>query len=550
MTNIFELEVKIKEIINQLKGLCSQNGLGNQADEERIITTVFLYKFINDKFMSNLNSFARDLGTSVDEVLKNENDELDAFYTMYSKDVALNYNETIEYLINKISDDNFYKIFDVALVSISNNKLNEFFCIESADGTRKPLFEPISDVVDASARNNFSKAILSIISEEKFDFSSAFDRNFDFYSAIFEHLIKDYNTASGVYAEYFTPQTVSTIIAKILVGSSEKVQASEIYDPSAGSGSLVLHLAHELGEDNDVNRAIIYTQDISNKSTRFLRINLLLNRLSESLGNVIQGDTLLNPAHYMVENNPLSGLKKYDYITSNPPYRVDFSTTRNEIEDKWANTERFFAGIPKTPKTKKESMPIYTLFIQHILYSLKETGKAAIVLPSGFLTAATEIEYKIRKKLIDEKILKGVVSMPSNIFANTGTKVSVIFIDKSQKTEDVILIDASKLGSKAKDGKNQKTILTVEDIDKIVNTFINKDTIDDFSVKVTFNEIIKNEYNINAGRYFDVKFEDLLTTEELNIKLQGLMSRLKTKFAESNKLQEEVMKQLGGISYE
>ena len=551
MPDIFEIENKIKQIIDELKGLCSQNGLGNQADEERVITSVFLYKFLNDKFMYNLQKFAKELDMTEEEVLKNENDELDGFYDAYSQDVAFGYEDTIKYLINEVSKDNFYRIFDDALVRISSSVKNELFSIETADGTKKGLFEPISNVVESSARNNFAQAIFSIISQEKFDFSEAFMRNFDFYSTIFEYLIKDYNVASGVYAEYFTPQSVSSIIAKILVGSSEKIQASEIYDPSGGSGSLVLHLAHELGDDDGINRAMAYTQDISNKSSRFLRINMLLNGLTESLHNVRQGDTLLNPAHYNIEHDASSGLKKFDYITSNPPFKMDFSTTRNQIENKWQDTDRFFAGIPKIPKTKKESMAIYTLFIQHILYSLKDNGKAAIVVPTGFITAQSGIEKKIREKLVDEKMLKGVVTMPSNIFANTGTNVSILFIDKANVEGDIVLIDASKLGKKVKDGKNQKTILSHDEEQMIINTFINQVAKEDFSIVVSYDEIKNKKYSLSAGQFFEIKINyKEITQEEFKQIMNDFTSNLEKYFNESITIEQEINKQLGELRYE
>lgn len=551
MTEIHTLEQRIKEIIDELKGLCSQNGLGNQASEETVITSVFLYKFLNDKFMFNLNSFANELGLSIEDVLTNENDVLDGFYSLYSTDVAFGYEDTIDYLVNKTGQAEFYKEFDNALMRISNSVENEHFTIETADGTKKGLFEPITDFVEASARNNFAKSIFGIISQEKFDFSNAFHNNFDFYSTIFEYLIKDYNVASGVYAEYFTPQAVSKIIAKILVGSTEKIQASEIYDPSAGSGSLVLHLAHELGDEEGINRALVYTQDISNKSSRFLRINMLLNGLTESLHNVIQGDTLLKPAHFKIEHEPSSGLKRFDYIVSNPPFKMDFSTTRDLIEQKWADTERFFAGVPVIPNKKKESMAIYTLFLQHILYSLKEKGKAAIVVPTGFITAASGIEKKIRERLIKENMLKGVVQMPSNIFANTGTNVSILFLDKSKQDEDVILMDASKLGSKVKDGKNQKTVLSIAEETDIIDAFINKKDIEGFSIVVSNSKIKNKNYSFSAGQFFEVKFDYInLTKAEFEEKINGYQNRLTELFNESQELQEKILFSFGGLNYE
>ena len=325
----------------------------------------------------------------------------------------------------------------------------------------------------------------------------------------------------------------------------------EIYDPSAGSGSLVLHLANELGDGKFGNKARVYTQDISQKSSRFLRINMLLNGLKESLENIIEGDTLETPAHFRIKGDDTSGIKKFDFITSNPPFKTDFSSTRDKIETKWEKTSRFFAGISKIPNAKKDSMAIYLCFIQHILYSLKDGGKAAIVVPTGFLTAQAGIEKRIRQQIIDNKWLRGVISMPSNIFANTGTNVSVLFIDKSNTNGEVLLMDASKLGKKIKVGKNQKTVLSKEELDKIVNMFIEYKVEDDFTVSVTCKEIKEKNYSFSAGQYFEVKFElTELTPEEFAAKINEFKTNLNKLFAEGKTLEDEIIKQLEDLKYE
>jgi len=558
MNEIFNLESKIKQMIDELKGLCATNGLSNQASEEVVITSVFLYKFLNDKFSYNLSKFSEDTGISIEDILKNANDELDAFYDTYPQDVAFKKEDTIEALINKTSNDDFYKTFDDALERISNYKENEEFSVQLSDGTRKPLFTRITESVESSKRNNFAKNIFGIISQDRFDFGGAFANNFDFYSTIFEYLIKDYNVAAGVYAEYFTPQTISSIIAKILVNMTPvEDKIYEVYDPSAGSGSLVLHLANELGKGSFGDKAQVYTQDISGKSSRFLRINMLLNGLTNSLDNIIEGDTLLKPAHYNIPHDDVSGVKQFDYITSNPPFKMDFSSTRNDIENTWADSEirdglrRFFAGVPKIKNKKKESMEIYLCFIQHILWSLKDNGKAAIVVPTGFITAQSTIEKTIREKIIENHWLKGVISMPSNIFANTGTNVSVLFIDKSNKDGEIMLVDASKLGTKVKDGKNQRTVLSNEEVEKIENTFINQDVIDDFSVKVTYDQIKEKNFSFSAGQYFEVKIEYVeITEEEFNSRMSEYASNLQKYFDEGNVLQKEIMEQLSKVRLE
>lgn len=552
----YALEVKINRMIDELQGLCSQNGLSNTAAEEVVVTSVFLYKFLSDKYTYNLTKFAEMIGESVEEVALNKNDELDAFYQYYPTDVVFHGIDTIQALVNKTALAGFAAIFDDTLERISNYPENDKFKVSTASGEKEPLFSRITEnIIDKNRRDAFARAIFGIISESKFDFGEAFDSNFDFYSTIFEYLIKNYNVASGTYAEYFTPQAVSSIIAKILVGMS-RVEDNKLYDVldcAAGSGSLVLHLANELGQGKLGNRARVYAQDVSTKSTRFLRLNMMLNGLTESLDNIVQGNSLTSPSQYNVNHDPSSGYKRFDYVTINPPFKMDFSANRNEIETNWQNTDRFFAGVPKIPNKKKESMAIYLLFIQNVLWCLKENGKAAIVCPTGFLTAQSGIEKRIRERLIEENWLKGVVSMPSNIFANTGTSVSVFFVDKSRKSEDneVILIDASKMGEKRKEGKNQRTVLHGEEVQKIIDTFVEQKVEDDFSVVVTNDEIAQKKYSFSAGQYFEVKIEYIeMSEKEFNDKLNSYVADLENLWGESRQLAFKISRDVGSLKYE
>ena len=551
MPNYVDLEKNIKSIIDDLQGLCSTNGLSNTAYEEVVVTSVFLYKFLNDKFMANLRKFCKDAGLAYESVIKNEDDMLDAFYAAYPQDVALKYEDTIDYLVQHIKDDNFHVQFDRTLVRISNYRENQSFSVETAGGEKKPLFTEITDKVEVSKRNAFARNIFSYITRDRFDFGETIEGNYDFFSTIFEYLIQNYNVASGTYAEYFTPQALSSAIGKILVHMAPvEDKIYEIYDPSAGSGSLVLHLANELGDGKFGNKARVYTQDISQKSSRFLRINMLLNGLKESLEHIIEGDTLETPAHYRIKGDDTSGIKKFDYITSNPPFKTDFSSTRDKIEIKWEKTSRFFAGVPKIPNSKKDKMAIYLLFIQHILYSLKDGGKAAIVVPTGFITAQNGIEKVIRQHIIDNKWLRGVISMPSNIFANTGTNVSVLFIDKSNTNGEVLLMDASKLGKKIKVGKNQKTVLSPKELKDIVDKFIEHKVEDDFTVSVSYEQIIKKNYSFSAGQYFDVKIDYVeLSQDEFVKKMNEYKSKLSILFAEGKTLEDEIAKHLEELEY-
>ena len=300
-------------------------------------------------------------------------------------------------------------------------------------------------------------------------------------------------------------------------------------------------LAHQIGE----NRCTIYSQDQSQKSTTMLRLNLILNNLVHSLPNVVQGDSLISWGH-AGKNGEM--MEQFDYVVSNPPFNVDFS--ESVTHKAFQNTDRFFAGVPNIPNKKKDSMAIYQCFLQHILYILKPTGKAAVVVPTGFLTAGSGIPLKIKQRIIDEGWLRGVVSMPSNIFANTGTNVSVIFIDKANKEGNVILIDASKLGEKVKIDNNQKTVLRDFEIEQIIDTFKQQKEVDDFSKVVAFDDIKQKKYSLSAGQYFDIKIEYVdITADEFNTRMSEHKRKLSEMFAESHELEKEIMEQLGRLKF-
>jgi len=535
-----DFERKTKELIDSLKGICASYGLGNDGNEFKIITQVFLYKFLNDKFAYEIKQIDETLSKAKnwEEVYsKLSEDDREMLTIQLNADTAiLEPYHLISSLFSRQNEADFAKLFDDTLKDIAKIN-NDIFAVKTAGGAKITLFDRVSEfITDTAQRDNFCRAIINKISN--FSFEHIFKEKYDFFATIFEYLIKDYNKDSGgKYAEYYTPHAVAKIMAKILI--NEEVQNVTCYDPSAGSGTLLMSIAHKIGED----KCTIYSQDISQKSSSLLRLNLILNNLVHSIQNIIQGNTILNPYHKEEEK-----LKKFDYIVSNPPFKMDFSDYRDDLDTK-DNKERFFAGIPKIPAKKKESMAIYSLFLQHIIYSLKEKAKAAIVVPTGFITAQSGIDKKIRQHLIENKMLAGVVSMPSNIFATTGTNVSIIFIDKSND-DKVVLIDASKLGKTIKDGKNQKTILSSEEEQKIINTFNSKKEIEDFSVVLDYEEIKEKNYSFSAGQYFDVKIEYVdITKEEFEQKLKTFQDNLEKMFEESRELESEIINNFSKLGF-
>ncbi|MES2781098.1 MAG: class I SAM-dependent DNA methyltransferase [Bacteroidota bacterium] len=523
--------LKTKQLIDELKGICANYGLGNDGNEFKIITQVFLYKFMNDRFLYEVKQVDKKIARAdnTEQALKKlKEEEYELLLLQLNPNIAKLYpRHFISYLHDSQNKPDYAKLFDDTLreIGIINN---DIFSVKTFSGSKITLFDELSNyITDSSLRDDFCKAIINKVVNARFE--EFFDQKFDFFATIFEYLIKDYNIDSGgKYAEYYTPHAVAKIMAAILVDEPQK--NVNCYDPSAGSGTLLMNLAHAIGED----RCTIYSQDISQKSSSMLRLNLILNNLVHSIQNIIQGNTIELPYHK----------DRFDFIVSNPPFKLDFSDYRDKVDSK-ENRERFFAGIPKVPQKDKDKMSIYLLFIQHIMYMLSKKGRAAIVVPTGFITAQSGIEKKIREQMVQSKMLRGVVSMPSNIFATTGTNVSILFLDKANIKGNIVLMDASKLGTTVKEGKSQRTVLSEAEEQYVIDSFNNHKAIDDFTVVVSYEDIEAKNYSLSAGQYFDVKIEYTdITSTQFKTKMSDYNLILENLFAEGASLEKEIKKQL------
>lgn len=546
------IKEKTIALIDTLKSICQSFGMGNDGNEYKIITQIFLYKFMADKFgyelkkiddpcleaLKKSDKWEEEFAKLTDEQRENISLFLPPEVPVFKPDYL------IANLWNKQAKGDFDAIFDETMVSIARDNLDVFYT-KTAQETKIPIFEKLTIfVTDDARRADFARALVDKLAN--FSFEEAFAEHYDFFSDVFEYLLKDYNTAGGgKYAEYYTPKAIAKIMARLLVGDNADLHNIECYDPSAGTGTLLMALSHQIGED----RCTIFAQDISQRSNKMLKLNLLLNGLVSSLDHAVQGDTLLEPYH---KSDDGKSLKQFDYVVSNPPFKMDFSDTRDNIESKWGT--RFWAGVPKVPNKKKDSMAIYTCFIQHVVNSIKENGKGAIVIPTGFITAKSGIEHKILEKIVDEHIVSGVVSMPSNVFANTGTNVSVLFFDKTGAKSDndkITLVDASKLGQEYKDANGLKKVrLEDDEIEKIVNTFRNAEAVEDFSVVVSYSEVKEKGYSLSAGQYFDIKIDYVdISEEEFNSQMAADTAELQKMFEESHKLENEINKQLANLKF-
>lgn len=535
-------------LIDSLKSTTNAFGLAGTGSEYRIVTEMFLYKFFNDKFgyeakldeeygerLRNAEKWDAEYDTFTDEEVE------DLFSYLPASVPRLRPEHTLSHLYNASSQGDFSTLLDQTLVDIANLNARNF-SVSTSGKNKVNIFNTITNyVTDTQKRDEFARSLMRNVAS--FNFEDVFGEKYDFFSRIFEHLLKGFNNAGGgKYAEYYTPRAIAQVMARLLVGDDAELRGVTCYDPSAGTGTLLMALAHQIGEE----RCTIYSQDISEKSSEMLRLNLILNNFASSLQNVVQGNTLTEPSHK--EDN--GTLKKFDFIVSNPPFKLDFPEFRETLA---TDSIRFWAGVPNAVKKvdpTKPKMAIYTCFIQHVLNSLKPNGKGAIVIPTGFITAKSGVEKRILQRIVDEHWVYGVVSMPSNVFATTGTNVSVLFFDKSAKTDKVILIDASKLGEEYKEGNNKKSRLRDFELEQIVHTFRNCEAVDDFSVAVTYDEIKEKGYSLSAGQYFDIKIDYVdITEEEFNRRMANFQQTLTEQFEESHRLEKEIMAQLQSLKF-
>ena len=251
-----------------------------------------------------------------------------------------------------MTQGDFSTLFDSTLREIA--VLNaDIFSIATDSKTKITVFDNsliATTINDPTKRDEFARSLMRHIADPKANFEPMFSEKYDFFSTMFEHLIKDYNKdGGGKYAEYYTPRSIAQIMARLLVGRDADLRGVTCYDPSAGSGTLLMALAHQIGE----NRCSIYSQDISQKSSQMLRLNLILNNLAASIQNVVQGNTLLRPGH----RNPDGSIRRFDFGISNPPFKLDFPEERDKIaEDSVRRSQRPRADQPRQAEDEDISL--------------------------------------------------------------------------------------------------------------------------------------------------------------------------------------------------
>lgn len=330
--------------------------------------------------------------------------------------------------------------------------------------------------------------LVSIFEKPELDFSKNLAEGDDLIGDAYEYLMRHFATQSGKSkGQFLTPAEVSYILPKLLEIPSNAPASTTVYDPTCGSGSLLLKAAAEAN-----NAITLYGQEVDMSTAALARMNMILH--GNPTAEIWQDNTLARP-HFKNEDG---SLKTFDYIVANPPFSL--KSWVNGFDPKNDEFGRFEDGQP--PEKNGDFA-----FMQHIVKSLKSTGKAAVVLPHGVLFRGNT-EAAIRKNLVSKGYIKGIIGLPANLFYGTGIPACVIVIDKQNAADrqGLFFMDASK--GFRKDGSKNR--LRAQDIHKIVDVFVNQIDMPKYSRMVPLSEIEANDYNLNIPRYIDnSEVEDL-----------------------------------------
>ena len=343
------------------------------------------------------------------------------------------------------------------------------------------------------ARNSLIAKVLSHL--DKIDFALE-DADADVLGDAYEYLISKFASGAGKKAgEFYTPQQVSKILAQIVTTGKKRLK--NVYDPSCGSGSLLLRVAREVPVDN------FFGQELNRTTYNLARMNMILHDVHFGDFDIKQEDTLEEPQHLD---------KRFEAIVANPPFSAKWKGKDNPLNE---NDERYSQYGRLAPTSKAD-----VAFLQHMVYQLADNGTMACVLPHGVLFRGAA-EGTIRQYMIESlNYLDAVIGLPSNIFFGTSIPTAILVLSKCRvHNEDILFIDASK--EFEKDGNKNK--LTENHIDKIVNTFRERTSIDKFSYVAKIEEIIENDYNLNIPRYVDTfEEEKAIDLEVVSNQLQEL----------------------------
>lgn len=465
------LHTRLWAIANDLRGTLEANEFKNY------ILGLIFYRYLSEKLEGRAEKLLSEDNISYTEAWKD--DEMrEALQEALLGEIGYFIEPKYLFLslIKAIKDGSF----DIEMLQGAINDITE----STLGYSSQDDFDHLFDDMDLSSTKlgkdvkSRSKLIAKVMGNiEQIDFNHD-DSEIDVLGDAYEYLISQFAAGAGKKAgEFYTPQQVSKILAKLVTIGKKDLR--NVYDPTCGSGSLLLRVSKE------TNVRKFYGQELTSTTYNLARMNMLLHDVSYQNFDIKNDDTLEHPAHLDM---------RFDAVVANPPYSANWSA-----DDKFLDDERFSVYGKLAPKSKADYA-----FIEHMIYQLDDKGTMAVVLPHGVLFRGAA-EGTIREYLIKEKnYLDAVIGLPANVFFGTSIPTVILVFKKCRENADnVMFIDASGEFEK---GKNQN-VLRDSDVEKIIDTYIKRETIDKYSYVATLDEIKENDYNLNIPRYVDT-FEE------------------------------------------
>lgn len=500
------LETKLWAVADVLRGTMDANEFKNY-----ILGFIF-YKYLSEKIELRLTNELKQDGLTFEQAYA---------INKFKKDLRQEAIENLGYFIEPQDlFSNLVKQASVGDEDLIQNVERAFKKVgdSSIGGESAQDFENLFDDVDlqssklgrkVSDKNKLIGQIIKHLSEIDFELEN--DEN-DILGDAYEYLISQFASDAGKKAgEFYTPQEVSKILAKLVTVGKNRLKS--VYDPTCGSGSLLLRVSKE------VRVTDFYGQELNQTTYNLARMNMILHDVNFNDFDIRQGDSL---------EEPLFIDERFEAIVANPPFSAKWSSDKKFLDD-----ERFSAAGKLPPKSKADYA-----FVEHMIYHLDENGTMAIVLPHGVLFRGAA-EGTIRKFLVDERnYLDAVIGLPANLFYGTSIPTCVLVFKKCrEENDDILFMDASQEFEKV---KNQNK-LRKSDIDKIVNTYINREEIDKYSHRASLEEIKENDFNLNIPRYVDTfEEEEPVDLDEVCKELEKISEEMKEVDAEIKKYCDEL----------
>lgn len=413
-----------------------------------------------------------------------------------------------DFLYSKRREANIGELINVALEKIEDankSKLENVF--RNIDFNSEPFLGQTKE------RNRRLVSLLEDFNNPKLDMRPSHVHHMDVIGNTYEYLISHFASDAGKKGgEFYTPPEVATLLAKLLRPKA----GDTICDPACGSGSLLIRVAKEIGNQN----FSLFGQESNGSTWALCRMNMFLHEMDNA--RIEWCNTITNP--HLIEGDKLM---RFNVVVANPPFSLDKWGADEAGADKF---NRFWRGLP--PKSKGDYA-----FISHMIETALPDGRVGVIVPHGVLFRGGS-EGVIRRKLIEENYLEAIVGLPANLFFGTGIPAAILLFNKGKETKDVLFIDASH---EFLDGKNQNK-LRPKDIERIVNTFKAFKTVAKYSYRATFDEIQEHEFNLNIPRYVDT-FE---AEEEIDIAaVQKEIGGLEAELASTRKEMAKYLKELG-----